>query len=605
MCLAAVLAVAAGVVCAVPGALASHEVVPISGPLPDPDYPPDTCSIEVDDFGRGGPVTVWPYAYGAEFGEPTMRVVNNGSLNALVAISVGDWFVDPPAGPYDWRDVPSLPRDLTLVALDSATCSWRTETTINHTVTFKDCHWYHPSYHDSISFALKPGGERYIHFDTSYNFSVLHADRLVQEITYHTSCSRPANILPNGTVLNSQPPGHRIYGYEYLDSFTYGYLVVYPQGNVTGPPMASDDLHDHETLPSAPGNVTGPPIAGVPIVVELGRADRAAPINVTAVGLAASLTIDVGGLAGSVLDGTSASIVTFPSSETTVATSFVTVSFPPGVTAAHVPADGLLGLRVSTSVPDGGKVQGALGYEGSGRVTLQRVVEVGSGAGRVTFDMPVRIFLDGQAGGRAFYIDGGAGGAIMPIDGACAADDVDRVHVQLGGAGECHVDSADGGKVIYTYHLTRFGTALPEHEAPLPTIYTCAVGVGAADLDMRAAPGGYSEPVRQAISNRGTLSFERVDLMATPWRIENDGGSRAGAEPLLPAAPPAGVTEVLDVGAGGGGYTSVAEGMAVARGLGGGDIAPLLFRLNLTAYGGLQEGAMAQNVTYQATCGSP
>ena len=232
---------------------------------------------------------------------------------------------------------------------------------------------------------------------------------------------------------------------------------------------------------------------------------------------------------------------------------------------------------------------------------MQRVVEVGSTSGRVTFDMPVRIFLEGQAGGRAFYIDG-AGGVIMPIDEACAADDADRVHAQLGGAGECHIDSADGGKVIHTYHLTRFGTALPELAAPLPTIHTCAVGIEASDLTMRAAPGERSEPVRQVISNRGTLSFERVDLMATPWRMGHDGGSRAGADPL-----PAGVTEVLDVDAdgGGGGYTAVAEGTAVARGLEGGDVAPLLFRVDLTSYGGLQGGTMAQNITYQAMCAPP
>ena len=40
----------------------------------------------------------------------------------------------------------------------------------------------------------------------------------------------------------------------------------------------------------------------------------------------------------------------------------------------------------------------ALAYEGSGRVALQRVVEVGSASGRVEFDMPVGILLEGQAG---------------------------------------------------------------------------------------------------------------------------------------------------------------------------------------------------------------
>ena len=346
-----------------------------------------------------------------------------------------------------------------------------------------------------------------------------------------------------------------------------------------------------------------PPAPPEPVVVIGGgaAAGGGAPIAVTGVGDEASIVIDVAGLSSSPLDGTAASMVTFPPHETGVVASFAEVSFPPGVTATHVPSDGRLVMRISIATPSDERVQGALAYEGSGRVTLQRVVEVGTGAGRVTFDTPVRIFLEGQGGGRAFYIEG-AGGEIMPIDEACAADGVDRVHGQLGGAGECQVDSADGGKVIYTYHLTRFGTARPEHAAPLPTIYTCAVGIGTADLDMRVAPGGYSEPVRQVISNRGTLSFEHVDLVATPWRIENDGGSRTGAEPPPPPAPPVGVTEVLDVDAGGG-YMSVVEGPAVAHGLEGGDIAPLLFRLNLTSHGGLQGATMVQNVTYHATCG--
>ena len=76
----------------------------------------------------------------------------------------------------------------------------------------------------------------------------------------------------------------------------------------------------------------------------------------------------------------------------------------------------------------------ALAYEGSGRVALQRVVEVGSASGRVEFDMPVGILLEGQAG-RAFYIEGGTDGGITPIDHACAADDAARVHRHLAGAG--------------------------------------------------------------------------------------------------------------------------------------------------------------------------
>lgn len=89
----------------------------------------------------------------------------------------------------------------------------------------------------------------------------------------------------------------------------------------------------------------------------------------------------------------------------------------------------MLALYVSSSVPDNGTVQDALAYDGSGRVALRTVVEVGGPDARVRFDMPVRISLEGQAGGRAFYIDGeGAGGAIVPIDCMYAADDTDRAH---------------------------------------------------------------------------------------------------------------------------------------------------------------------------------
>ena len=48
------------------------------------------------------------------------------------------------------------------------------------------------------------------------------------------------------------------------------------------------------------------------------------------------------------------------------------------------------------------------------------------------FDLPVRMAVKGQAGGRAFYIEG-PNGTTVPINEDCAADDVDTVHRQLGG----------------------------------------------------------------------------------------------------------------------------------------------------------------------------
>ena len=294
------------------------------------------------------------------------------------------------------------------------------------------------------------------------------------------------------------------------------------------------------------------------------------------------------GPGGLSLDESGAITVTFPPYGVDVITSFAEALFPPGVKATRVPVDGLLDLHISYDVPPDDELQEALAYDGSGRVLPQRVVEVGGGSARIAFDMPVRILLDGQAGGRAFYIDG-EGGAIVPIDAACAADDAARVHRHLDGAGECQMDSVDGGKIIYTYHLTRFGTVLPENAAPPPALHTCSVSVGTPDLAVSAQPGGLSAPVLQTLINSGSAPFVHVDLAATPWRV----------------GLPASATEVSEAGPGGG-YGPLAErSVPVAGGLGGGDAAPLWFRLNLAPYGGVQGGTMVQHVTYQAQCAMP
>ena len=326
------------------------------------------------------------------------------------------------------------------------------------------------------------------------------------------------------------------------------------------------------------------------VVIEPG-AVAAGSLNFTGVGNMANLTIDVAGLAGMggpPLDGSVASTVTFPPAVTAVVASFATVTFPPAVTAAYVPADGQLALRVAAEVPDDMRVQAALAYGGSGRVALQRVVEVGAASGRVVFDMPIRILLEDQAGGRAFYIEGGVDGTIVPIDQACAADDAARVHRHLGGAGECQIDSAGGAKIIYTYHLTLFGAAQAERAAP-PVVNTCSVSVGSPDLRVSARPGEYSAPVQQVVVNSGSAQFAHVHLTATPW-----GGGLSAS-----------VTEVR-VDGDDAEYVPLAVGTAVADGLGGGQEVPLWFRLNLVPYEDLQGGTtLVQSVIYQAECTPP
>ena len=404
-------------------------------------------------------------------------------------------------------------------------------------------------------------------------------------------------------------------------------------GNGTAPPpalplppviCAGVDLMECDL---GPVDGTGPP---APVTVVIEPRPPAGPLNLTGAGHAANLTIDVAVLAapaGPPLDGSASSVVTFPSAETSVVASFATVTFPPSVEATHVPAGGRLALRVVADVPDDAQVQGALAYEGSGRVTLQRVVEVGAESGRVMFDMPVRILLEGQAGGRAFYIEGGAdGGTITPIDLACAADDTGKVHSHLDGAGECQMDSMGGDKIIYTYHLTRFGTAQPERAAPPPAVHTCSVAIGMQNIGVNARPGEYSAPVRQVVVNSGSLRFAGVELAATPWIMnQSAAGPPAAYPPPAPPAPvfgtdtgrtasvntatlvsslPASATEVSTEAAGGA-YRPLTAGMSVAGGLEGGAELPLWFRLNLSPHDGLRAGTLVQTVTYQAACSAP
>ena len=209
-------------------------------------------------------------------------------------------------------------------------------------------------------------------------------------------------------------------------------------------------------------------------------------VNAAAAGPGARPAVDVSGLvAGSEPGSGMPAEVRFPAEPVTLAAEFATVMFPPDATARPAPPGGVLFLRalqVDERPPLAAAVAAALGYGGAGGLELGTVVEAaaaaaagaagGSGSddsgAAIAFDRPVRIFLPDQSGGRAFYVNGSAaavaaaGAPIAPIDIVCGSDDVDRVHGQLNGTGECHLDLPGGGsgsgKAIYTYHLTLFGS---------------------------------------------------------------------------------------------------------------------------------------------------
>ena len=149
--------------------------------------------------------------------------------------------------------------------------------------------------------------------------------------------------------------------------------------------------------------------------------------------------------------------VRFPDSRNIVlTTTFAHVVIPANTTAMSVPADGALELYVVSDDrrPAADAVVAALDL-GNNSVRIGKIVEIGDSETRITFDMPVRVLLEGQAGGRAFYME--ADDVVVPINTMCRADSTAEVHEQLNGTGECQLDSGDD-KVIHTYHLTRFGT---------------------------------------------------------------------------------------------------------------------------------------------------
>ena len=170
-----------------------------------------------------------------------------------------------------------------------------------------------------------------------------------------------------------------------------------------------------------------------------------------------------------------------------IVASFAEVHFPPNVTARMVPADGLLELYVSPDAPTAEEAAAALGNANASSLTVRRVIEVGDDEVHIVFDRPVRIVLDGQAGGRAFYMNN-TSDEIVPIETVCAADDTAAVHAQLKGSGECQRDSG-GDKVIHTYHLTRFGTA--REATPLERMVSAAEAGGTVQV----APGVYNSSV--------------------------------------------------------------------------------------------------------------
>ena len=284
--------------------------------------------------------------------------------------------------------------------------------------------------------------------------------------------------------------------------------------------------------PGAEARTLAPP--GEEPVVAIGPGSFVRVVDASGGSASARPAIDVTALfVGEPAPGTGARTAEFPAG-IRLAAPFAGVSFPPGVAATSVPADGLIELYVSGDRPAAEQVAAALGVDASLVAAVGTVVEVGDSAARISFDMPVRVRLDGQAGARAFYVDGaGNGGEVAPIRTACAADDTAAVHSQLGGSGECWLDR-DGDKVVHTYHLTRFGTAVA------PTLLEAMVAGAAAGSAVRVPPGTYAEDVL-AVDRPLTIEPEDPEnppVFTGTSRIVVAASQPTTPTPTTPTTPP-------------------------------------------------------------------
>ena len=211
------------------------------------------------------------------------------------------------------------------------------------------------------------------------------------------------------------------------------------------------------------------------------------------------------------------------------------------------------------------------------------------------FSPPVRILLAGQANGSAFYL-AGANGTVVPIatmceiDGAASVDDqTGTVHAQLGGAGECEIDSG-ADKVIYTYHLTPFGTARgPEGGSVMPA---CGISVKPRVIEFvdELRPGMQSNPVSQTVSGAGSMPLSEVSISADVWRVEGAAATTmpANATSVLPSA--------------GGEWTPMNGEVGLPLSSAG--QADLQFRLAVPL-GTAPVAETSQIVTYTASCAEP
>ena len=125
---------------------------------------------------------------------------------------------------------------------------------------------------------------------------------------------------------------------------------------------------------------------------------------------------------------------------------------------------------------------------------------------------------------------------------------------------------------------------------------TCEVRLTSPALDFNVIPGRHSAPSMQTVINSGLMPIERVELSASPWRVDPDVAG-AGAGTTLPAT-----LAELSTGGPRGEYGVVSDGAVAAANVSVGESASAWFRINLTSHVEPPGSTMVQSTTYTVSC---
>jgi len=160
--------------------------------------------------------------------------------------------------------------------------------------------------------------------------------------------------------------------------------------------------------------------------------------------------------------------------------------------------------------------------------TVDSVIELGFDDIELTFDKPVRIVLEGQAGKTAFYE---RSGVTTVINNVCSADSFDVVNSQLsdGGTEECKIDS-NGDLVIWTLHFTLFGssTSIP---GASPTSSPGTTSSGGSFFSGGGGGGSKGVILSGGIAGSGGIIVDAVHLYEVSWDKCNENILRIVAGP--------------------------------------------------------------------------